>query len=62
MRLLPIGSRGLAAFLHETIADRMDLSQVEPGFVDWFIAESALYVAPEMVTGKTKPVEPLVPR
>lgn len=39
--LAKIGSRGLAAFLRETIADRMDLSQVEPGFVDWFIAESA---------------------
>lgn len=39
--LAKIGSRGLAAFLRETIADRMDLSQVEPGFVDWFIEESA---------------------
>jgi pimeloyl-ACP methyl ester carboxylesterase len=39
--LAKIGSKGLAAFLRETIADRMDLSQVEPGFVDWFIAESA---------------------
>src|SRR5471032_2838454 len=35
--LAKIGSKGLAAFLRETIADRMDLSQVEPGFVDWFI-------------------------
>ena len=39
--LAKIGAKGLAAFLRETIADRMDLSQVEPGFVDWFIAESA---------------------
>ena len=39
--LAKIGSKGLAAFLRETIADRMDLSQVEPGFVDWFIEESA---------------------
>lgn len=39
--LAKIGSKGLAAFLRETITDRMDLSQVEPGFVDWFIAESA---------------------
>ncbi|MBI4190334.1 MAG: alpha/beta hydrolase [Betaproteobacteria bacterium] len=36
-----IGAIGLAAFLRETIADRMDLNQVEPGFVDWFIAEAA---------------------
>ena len=39
--LAKIGAKGLAAFLRETIADRMDLSQVEPGFVGWFIAESA---------------------
>jgi pimeloyl-ACP methyl ester carboxylesterase len=36
-----IGEQGLAAFLRETIADRIDLKQAEPGFVDWFIAESA---------------------
>lgn len=36
-----IGEKGVAAFLHETIADRINVSQTEPGFVDWFIAESA---------------------
>jgi len=36
-----IGEQGLAAFLRDTIADRVDLKTVEPGFVDWFIAESA---------------------
>lgn len=36
-----IGEKGLAAFLRDTIADRLDLKAVEPGFVDWFIAESA---------------------
>ena len=36
-----IGEKGLAAFLRETIADRVDLSSAEPGFVEWFIAESA---------------------
>ena len=35
-----IGEKGLAAFLRDTIADRVDLKTVEPGFVDWFIAES----------------------
>ena len=34
------GEKGLAAFLRETIADRVDLEIAEPGFVDWFIAES----------------------
>ena len=36
-----IGEQGLAAFLRETIADRVDLESAAPGFVDWFIAESA---------------------
>jgi 3-oxoadipate enol-lactonase len=36
-----IGARGVAAFLRETIADRIDVDAVEPGFIDWFIAESA---------------------
>ena len=36
-----IGEKGLAAFLRETIADRVDLATAPPGFVDWFIAESA---------------------
>lgn len=35
-----IGEKGLAAFLRDTIADRVDLKSAEPGFVDWFIAES----------------------
>jgi 3-oxoadipate enol-lactonase len=36
-----IGEKGLAAFLRETIADRVDLKTAKPGFVDWFIAESS---------------------
>ena len=36
-----IGAKGVATFLRETIADRIDLATAEPGFVDWFIAESA---------------------
>jgi pimeloyl-ACP methyl ester carboxylesterase len=36
-----IGEQGLAGFLRETIADRVDLAIAQPGFVDWFIAESA---------------------
>jgi pimeloyl-ACP methyl ester carboxylesterase len=36
-----IGAKGVAAFLRETIADRINVDQVEPGFIDWFIAESA---------------------
>lgn len=36
-----IGAKGIAAFLRETIADRVRLDQVDPGFVDWFIAEAA---------------------
>jgi len=36
-----IGAKGIAAFLRETIADRIDLGKVEPGFVDWFITEAA---------------------
>src|SRR5258706_4470206 len=39
--LTRIGSAGIAGFLRETIADRIALDRVEPGFVDWFIAESA---------------------
>jgi len=35
-----IGEAGLAAFLRETIADRVDLKTAEPGFVEWFITES----------------------
>ena len=36
-----IGEQGLGAFLRDTIADRIDLETAAPGFVDWFIAESA---------------------
>lgn len=36
-----IGETGLATFLRDTIADRVDLKSAAPGFVDWFIAESA---------------------
>ena len=36
-----IGAKGVAVFLRETIADRIDVAHAEPGFVDWFIAESA---------------------
>lgn len=36
-----IGEKGLAAFLRDTIADRVDTQRAPPGFVDWFIAESA---------------------
>lgn len=35
-----IAEKGLATFLRETIADRIDVKSVEPGFIDWFIAES----------------------
>ncbi len=35
-----IGSKGMAAFLRETIGDRIKLDQADPGFVDWFIAEA----------------------
>jgi len=36
-----IGSKGIACFLRETIADRIALDQVDPGFVDWFVTEAA---------------------
>lgn len=36
-----IGEKGLAQFLRDTIADRVDLSSADPGFVEWFIEESA---------------------
>lgn len=36
-----IGERGLGGFLRDTIADRVDLKSAPPGFVDWFITESA---------------------
>jgi pimeloyl-ACP methyl ester carboxylesterase len=33
--------RGVRGFLEDTIADRFDLAAVEPGFVEWFLDESA---------------------
>ena len=36
-----IGAKGVAAFLRETISDRINVDAVEPEFVEWFIAESA---------------------
>jgi 3-oxoadipate enol-lactonase len=39
--LKSIRSKGIAGFLRETIADRIAIDRVEPGFVDWFIEESA---------------------
>ncbi|MGZ5258011.1 MAG: alpha/beta fold hydrolase [Burkholderiales bacterium] len=36
-----IGEKGLAAFLRDTLADRVDLKHVEAGFAEWFVAESA---------------------
>lgn len=36
-----IGEKGVAGFLRETIAERMKLSEVDPGLVDWFIADAA---------------------
>ena len=49
-----IGAKGVAAFLRETIADRINVDQVEPGFVDWFIAESAR--APVAVLARIVPL------
>ena len=36
-----IGAKGIDGFLRETIADRINLKEADPGFVDWFITESA---------------------
>ena len=36
-----IGEKGLAAFLRETIDDRIDVKRADPGFIEWFIAESS---------------------
>jgi 3-oxoadipate enol-lactonase len=49
-----IGAKGVAAFLRETIRDRIDVDAVEPGFVDWFIAESAR--APVEVLARVVPL------
>ena len=35
-----IGAQGVAAFLRETIRDRINVDTVEPGFVDWFSART----------------------
>jgi pimeloyl-ACP methyl ester carboxylesterase len=34
-------TEGIKSFLRRTIATRFDLSQVEPGFVEWFLDDSA---------------------
>lgn len=39
--LARIRSEGVAAFLRGTIADRVPLDRVAPGFVDWFVTEAA---------------------
>lgn len=39
--LAHIRARGLRGFLEDTIRDRFDLAQVEPGFVQWFLDQSA---------------------
>ena len=36
-----IQRKGVRGFLAETIADRFDLAQVDPRFVEWFLDESA---------------------
>jgi 3-oxoadipate enol-lactonase len=36
-----IETKGLRAFLAETIADRLPLGQVDPGLVEWFLDEAA---------------------
>ena len=36
-----IGATGVANFLRETIADRIDVRTVAPGFIDWFVSEAA---------------------
>jgi pimeloyl-ACP methyl ester carboxylesterase len=36
-----IREKGLRGFLADTIGDRFDLTRVEPGFIDWFLDESA---------------------
>ena len=40
-----IGEKGLAVFLRESIADRVDTKRAPPGFVDWFIADACEAVA-----------------
>jgi pimeloyl-ACP methyl ester carboxylesterase len=36
-----IRDKGLRGFLADTIGDRFDLARVDPGFVEWFLDESA---------------------
>jgi 3-oxoadipate enol-lactonase len=36
-----IATKGLRAFLAETIAERLPLAEVDPGLVDWFLDEAA---------------------
>jgi 3-oxoadipate enol-lactonase len=36
-----IRQKGVRGFLSDTIADRFDLARVDPGFVEWFLDESA---------------------
>jgi len=36
-----IREKGVRGFLAETIADRFDVTKVEPGFIEWFLDESA---------------------
>ena len=36
-----IAAKGLRGFLAETIAERLPLDQVDPGFVEWFLDEAA---------------------
>ncbi len=36
-----IGEKGVRGFLAETIGDRFDTKKVEPGFIEWFLDESA---------------------
>jgi pimeloyl-ACP methyl ester carboxylesterase len=43
-----IRAKGVRQFLAERIKDRFDLSQVEPGFVEWFLDESAR-TSPELL-------------
>lgn len=43
-----IRAKGVRGFLRDRIADRFDLATVEPGFVDWFLDESAK-TSPELL-------------
>lgn len=43
-----IHAKGVRGFLRDRIADRFDLVKVEPGFVDWFLDESAK-TSPELL-------------